>query len=68
MRAITNWFRPGLPPGWNHSFFRIVLPSGQFGFVASDALLPLPGDLLCYAKDGNAWRIAGFFGGMPPAK
>ena len=20
MRAITNWFRPDLPPGWNHSF------------------------------------------------
>ena len=47
---------------------RIVLPSGQFGFVASDSLMPLPGDLLCYVKDGNAWRIAGFFGGLPPAK
>ena len=40
----------------------------EFGFVASDALLPLPGDLLCYAKDGNTWRIAGFFGGLPPGK
>jgi hypothetical protein len=47
---------------------RIVLPSGAFGWVAADALLPLPGDLLCYAKDGNTWRIAGFFGGLPPAK
>jgi hypothetical protein len=47
---------------------RIVLPSGEFGYVAADALLPLPGDLLCYVKDGNAWRIAGFFGGLPPAK
>lgn len=47
---------------------RVVLPSGEFGFVASDSLLPLPGDLLCYSKDGNTWRIAGFFGGMPPEK
>jgi hypothetical protein len=47
---------------------RIVLPSGQFGYVAADALLPLPGDLLCYVKDGNAWRIAGFIGGLPPEK
>lgn len=47
---------------------RIVLPSGQFGFVAADALMPLPGDLLCYVKDGGNWRIAGFFGGLPPDK
>jgi hypothetical protein len=47
---------------------RIVLPSGAFGWVAADALVPLPGDLLCYAKDGNTWRIAGFFGGLPPGK
>ena len=47
---------------------RIVLPSGQFGYVAADKLMPLPGDLLCYVKDGNTWRIAGFFGGLPPAK
>jgi hypothetical protein len=47
---------------------RIVLPSGEFGYVAADSLMPLPGDLLCYVKDGNAWRIAGFVGGLPPAK
>ena len=39
----------------------------EFGWVAADALMPLPGDLLCYVKDGNTWRIAGFFGGLPPA-
>jgi len=47
---------------------RIVLPSGEFGYVAADALMPLPGDLLCYVKDGNAWRIAGYLGGLPPEK
>jgi hypothetical protein len=45
---------------------RVVLPSGEFGFVAAEALLPLPGDLLCYVKEGNNWRIAGFLGGLPP--
>jgi hypothetical protein len=45
---------------------RIVLPSGQFGYVAADALVALPGDLLCYVKDGDAWRIASFIGGLPP--
>jgi hypothetical protein len=64
------WVHPDLSPSAavHTETVRIVLPSGQFGFVASDALLPFPGDLLCYAKDGNTWRIAGFFGGMPPAK
>ena len=64
------WVHPDVSPSAavHTETVRIVLPSGQFGFVASDALLPLPGDLLCYAKDGNAWRVAGFFGGLPPAK
>jgi hypothetical protein len=44
---------------------RIVLPSGKFGFVSVDALLPLPGDLICYVKEGTAWRIAGVIGGGP---
>jgi hypothetical protein len=39
---------------------RIVLPSGKLGYVASDQLLPLGSDQLCYAKDGNAWKITGF--------
>jgi hypothetical protein len=64
------WVHPDLSPSAavHTEIVRIVLPSGQFGFVASDALLPLPNDLLCYAKNGNTWQIAGFFGGLPPAK
>ena len=64
------WVYPDLSPAAavHTETVRIVLPSGQFGFVAADALMPLPGDLLCYVKDGNSWRIAGFFGGLPPAK
>jgi hypothetical protein len=64
------WVYPDLSPAAavHTDSVRIVLPSGAFGYVAADALMPLPGDLLCYVKDGNAWRIAGFFGGLPPAK
>lgn len=64
------WVHPDLSPAAavHTETVRIVLPSGAFGHVAVDALMPLPGDLLCYVKDGNSWRIAGFFGGLPPAK
>ena len=41
-------------------FVRIVLPSGKTGYVAGDQLLSLGNEQLCYAKDGNAWKIAGF--------
>jgi hypothetical protein len=64
------WVHPDESPAaavFNDSV-RIVLPSGAFGWVAADALVPLPGDLLCYVKDGNSWRIAGFLGGLPPGK
>jgi hypothetical protein len=47
---------------------RIVLPSGEFGYVQSDALVPLIVDLLCYVKEGNSWRIAGIMGGELPEK
>ena len=42
---------------------RIVTPSGKLGYVPSDAILPLATDQLCYIKEGNAWKIAGVFGG-----
>jgi hypothetical protein len=45
---------------------RIVLPSGQLGYVPSDSLAALPGDLICYAKVGNDWKIAGVVGGDQP--
>ena len=42
---------------------RIVLPSGQLGFVSVDALLALDGDQLCYSKEGDGWKITGLRGG-----
>jgi hypothetical protein len=41
-------------------FVRIVLPSGKVGYVAGDQLLPLGNEQMCYVKEGNAWKIAGF--------
>jgi hypothetical protein len=41
-------------------FIRIVLPSGKTGYVAGDQLLSLGNEQLCYAKEGNNWKIAGF--------
>jgi hypothetical protein len=64
------WVHPDESPAaavFNDSV-RVVLPSGEFGWVAADALMPLPGDLLCYVKEGDSWRLAGFLGGLPPGK
>ena len=38
----------------------LMLPSGKTGYVAGDQLLPLGNEQLCYVKEGNAWKIAGF--------
>ncbi|MCZ7658215.1 MAG: SH3 domain-containing protein [Xanthobacteraceae bacterium] len=46
-------------------FIRIVTPSGKVGFIASDAIVPLGSDQLCYGKDpSGAWKITGFLGGQ----
>jgi hypothetical protein len=47
---------------------RIVTPSGKLGYVPIDSVLPLISDQICYRKEGNAWRIAGAIGGVPPGK
>jgi hypothetical protein len=47
------------------AFVKIMTPSGRVGFVATEAVLPIGGEQLCYIKEGNVWRIAGFYGGDP---
>ena len=47
---------------------RIVTPSGKLGYVQIDSVLPLISDQICYRKEGNAWRIAGAIGGVPPGR
>jgi hypothetical protein len=44
-------------------WLRIVAPSGTVGFIPADALTSLAGAQLCFAKEGNVWKIAGMVGG-----
>jgi hypothetical protein len=44
----------------------VAAPSGKAGFIDAQALAPLGGDQMCYAKDGNGWKIAGYLGGAAP--
>jgi hypothetical protein len=46
-----------LPP-----FLRVVTPAGKVGYVAEELISPLGTDQLCYTKDGNSWKIAGYAG------
>ncbi len=52
---------PGAP-----SFLHVALPSGKTGFVASQALVTLDHDLICYSKESGTWKIAGYVGGVAP--
>lgn len=42
---------------------KVVTPSGKVGYVASDAIMPIAFDQLCYMKDGGSWKITGYAGG-----
>lgn len=56
---------PAAEPG-TPSFAHVALPSGKAAFVASQAIVPLDHDLICYTKEGGKWKIAGYVGGMGP--
>jgi len=53
---------PAGAPEQEQPFLRVVTPSGKVGFVAEEAISPLGIDQLCYIKDGNSWKIAGYAG------
>jgi hypothetical protein len=53
---------PAGAPEQEQPFLRVVTPSGKVGFVAEEFISPLGTDQLCYVKDGNAWKIAGYAG------
>lgn len=49
------------------AILRIVTPAGKVAYIQADDLSPLGIDQLCYLKQGNAWKIAGYVGeGAPP--
>lgn len=47
-------------------FLHVATPSGKSGFADANAISPLGGDQMCYAKDATGWKIAGYFGGAAP--
>ena len=44
---------------------RIALPDAKTGYLPLDDVAPLAGDEICYAKQANNWKIAGYVGGVP---
>jgi hypothetical protein len=42
---------------------QVVTPSGKTGFIPAFSLAPLGNDQLCYRKDADGWKIAGYIGG-----
>jgi hypothetical protein len=55
----------GPPANANEAMMlHVATPSGKAGFVDAQALAPLGGDQMCYAKDATGWKIAGYFGGV----
>lgn len=45
------------------AFIKVMTPTGKTGFAPGDSILPLVGEQMCYVKEGNAWKIAGYVGG-----
>src|SRR5262245_27057577 len=52
------------PSGPTPPMLKVVTPSGKVGYVAPDAVQPVVFDQLCYIKEGNSWKIAGYAGGQ----
>jgi hypothetical protein len=59
---------PDSPPAASGapSFMHVALPSGKTAFVASQAIVTLDHDLICYTKQSGNWKITGYVGGMGP--
>jgi hypothetical protein len=47
------------------TFAKVLTAGGKVGYVPIETILPIGGEQLCYLKDGDAWKIAGFLGGEP---
>ena len=62
VRVIDSEEAQGNPNG-PPPLIKVVTPSGKVGYVASDAIMPIAFDQLCYVKDGGSWKITGYAGG-----
>lgn len=62
VRVLSDTRPPSNP---NEPFLlHAATPSGKAGFVDAQAVAPLGGDQMCYIKQGGAWKIAGYLGGV----
>jgi hypothetical protein len=52
------------PTGGAPAFLHVALPDGKTGFIPLDTIVPLASDQICYAKDADSWKIAGYIGGI----
>jgi hypothetical protein len=41
----------------------VMTPSGKMGYVPVETMRAVVGPQMCYLKDANGWKIAGFVGG-----
>jgi len=62
VRVLVDESAVNTPPS-EAPTLRIVMPSGKTGFIPAYALAPLGNDQLCYRKDADGWKIAGYVGG-----
>jgi len=42
---------------------KVMTPSGKMGYVPVETMRAVVGPQMCYLKDANGWKIAGFVGG-----
>jgi hypothetical protein len=47
------------------TYLKVLTPAGKVGYAPVDVLLPIGGEQLCYLKDADTWKVAGFLGGEP---
>lgn len=62
VRVLTDESAVNTPPAQAPTL-RIATPSGKIGFIPVYALAPLGSDQLCYRKEADGWKIAGYIGG-----
>lgn len=48
------------------SAVKVATPSGKTGYIQADTIAPLGNDQICYIKEDNDWKVAGFIGSGDP--
>ena len=46
------------------AFVHVALSDAKTGYVSLNGLMPLATDQICYAKESDVWKIAGYVGGV----